>query len=164
MGPWSQARTRDGQTLRWMGRCLRRARPDTDAVCHHADMSSGPVESINAVTLAVSDMADSVSFYAALGFEVAFGGPTSTFTSLQAGPGFLNLQLDPAHAPVPAIWGRVILWVDDVDAMHARVLAAGARPSNPSDAPWGERYFHVCDPDGHELSFARPLKGAPDGR
>jgi uncharacterized glyoxalase superfamily protein PhnB len=27
----------------------------------------------------------------------------------------------------------------------------------PSDAPWGERYFHVTDPDGHELSFARPL-------
>ncbi|MEC8370717.1 MAG: VOC family protein, partial [Pseudomonadota bacterium] len=21
----------------------------------------------------------------------------------------------------------------------------------------GERYFHITDPDGHELSFARPL-------
>jgi uncharacterized glyoxalase superfamily protein PhnB len=27
----------------------------------------------------------------------------------------------------------------------------------PSDAPWGERYFHVRDPAGHELSFARLL-------
>ncbi|MGH8701888.1 MAG: VOC family protein, partial [Burkholderiales bacterium] len=27
----------------------------------------------------------------------------------------------------------------------------------PADAPWGERYFHISDPDGHELSFARPL-------
>jgi uncharacterized glyoxalase superfamily protein PhnB len=27
----------------------------------------------------------------------------------------------------------------------------------PSDAPWGERYFHIRDPDGHELSFARRL-------
>ena len=27
----------------------------------------------------------------------------------------------------------------------------------PADAPWGERYFHVLDPDGHELSFARLL-------
>jgi hypothetical protein len=22
----------------------------------------------------------------------------------------------------------------------------------------GERFFHITDPDGHELSFARPLK------
>ena len=27
----------------------------------------------------------------------------------------------------------------------------------PSDAPWGERYFHVRDPSGHEISFARLL-------
>ena len=27
----------------------------------------------------------------------------------------------------------------------------------PRDAPWNERYFHLTDPDGHELSFARPL-------
>jgi uncharacterized glyoxalase superfamily protein PhnB len=29
--------------------------------------------------------------------------------------------------------------------------------TGPRDATWGERYFHVTDPDGHELSFARPL-------
>jgi uncharacterized glyoxalase superfamily protein PhnB len=28
----------------------------------------------------------------------------------------------------------------------------------PHDAEWGERYFHVTDPDGHELSFAWPLR------
>ncbi|MQG14065.1 MAG: VOC family protein, partial [SAR202 cluster bacterium] len=22
---------------------------------------------------------------------------------------------------------------------------------------WGERYFHINDPDAHELSFAKPL-------
>jgi uncharacterized glyoxalase superfamily protein PhnB len=27
----------------------------------------------------------------------------------------------------------------------------------PADAPWGERYFHVQDPAGHEVSIARPL-------
>ena len=32
--------------------------------------------------------------------------------------------------------------------------------TEPRDAEWGERFFHVTDPDGHELSFARPL-GAP---
>jgi len=26
------------------------------------------------------------------------------------------------------------------------------------DAERGERYFHLLDPDGHELSFAKPLE------
>jgi uncharacterized glyoxalase superfamily protein PhnB len=52
----------------------------------------------------------------------------------------------------------VIFWVDDVDAMHGRALDAGHQPTTqPADAPWGERYFHLRDPDGHELSFARLL-------
>jgi hypothetical protein len=31
------------------------------------------------------------------------------------------------------------------------------RPDRPPDAGWGERYFHMRNPDGHELCFARPL-------
>ena len=47
----------------------------------------------------------------------------------------------------------------DVDAMHETVVGAGHVPEfTPRDAPWGERYFHLRDPDGHELSFARPLR------
>lgn len=119
---------------------------------------TGPIESISAVTLACSDMARSVAFYEALGFGRAFGGPDGSFTTFRAGSGFVNLQLDPSHAPLPQIWGRAIFWVDDVDAMHARAVAAGVEPETaPSDAPWGERYFHLRDPDGHELSFARRL-------
>ena len=57
-------------------------------------------------------------------------------------------------------WGRAIFHVDDVDALHARALARGLEPeAPPRDAPWGERYFHISDPDGHELSFARLLDG-----
>ena len=116
------------------------------------------IESISAVTLAVSEMARSVTFYRALGFELVAGGDDAAFTTFGVGLGFLNLQVDAAHAPVPAIWGRVIFHVDDVDAMHARALEAGLAPATaPSDATWGERYFHLRDPDGHELSFARVL-------
>jgi predicted enzyme related to lactoylglutathione lyase len=118
----------------------------------------GPIHSINAVTVAVADMARAHDFYSALGFTTTFGGPSSDFTSLGAGQSFLNLQLDAGHRPPPAVWGRIIFWVDDVDAMYDRVVAAGGAPHMvPSDAPWGERYFHVTDPDGHELSFAAPL-------
>ena len=31
-------------------------------------------------------------------------------------------------------------------------------PFAPRDATWGERYFHIVDPDGHELSFAQPIR------
>ena len=34
----------------------------------------------------------------------------------------------------------------------------GFDPEIPQDASWGERYFHMRDPDGHELSFAPPLR------
>lgn len=113
---------------------------------------------INAVTLATADMRASCAFYAALGFEAVTGGPDSDFTTYPVGDAFLNVQLDPAHAPVAAIWGRVIFWVADVDVMHARARQSGYAPeAAPTDAPWGERFFHLRDPDGHELSFARPL-------
>ena len=42
--------------------------------------------------------------------------------------------------------------------MYVRALAHGYAPEMaPADAPWGERYFHLRDPDGHELSFAKLL-------
>ena len=68
------------------------------------------------------------------------------------------MQLDPAWRPAEPVWGRAIIWVADVDAVHRRAVAAGHSPeTEPADAPWGERYFHLRDPDGHELSFAKPL-------
>lgn len=122
------------------------------------DPSPEPVETISAITLKTVDMAGAVAFYRALQFPLVNGGPDAEFTSLRAGSGFVNLQLDRGAGPPPTGWGRIILWVDDVDVMHRRCLAAGFSPlTAPQDAPWGERYFHIRDADGHELSFARPL-------
>jgi catechol 2,3-dioxygenase-like lactoylglutathione lyase family enzyme len=117
-----------------------------------------PVESISAVTLLTVNMLDAVAFYEALGFHLLYGGPEAPFTSFRVGAGYLNLELDTVGSPRRAVWGRVVFWVDDVDAMYRRALAAGFDPeTSPADAPWGERYFHIHDRDGHELSFARPL-------
>jgi len=120
---------------------------------------AGPVESLSAVTLATADMAASVAFYDVVGLELVYGGPDAEFSSYHVGPtSFLNLQLDPEWEPPSRVWGRFILWVDDVDAAHARLVAGGIVPEMaPSDAPWKERYFHVRDPAGHEVSIARPL-------
>jgi catechol 2,3-dioxygenase-like lactoylglutathione lyase family enzyme len=124
-----------------------------------------PVEGISAVTVVTTDMAASVDFYERLGFPILYGGGESAFTSFRAGGGYLNVQADDAWRPPDRVWGRVIFYVDDVDAMFDRVVAAGLSPeTRPADAPWQERFFHIRDPDGHELSFARPLPDVGDDR
>ncbi len=119
---------------------------------------AGPViEIISAVTLATRDMARAVAFYQALGFELHFGGPDAGFTSFHAGQSALNLRIVAGEQ----VWlplARIIFWVSDVDEQHAHALASGLAPDFcPRDATWGERYFHITDPDGQGLSFAKKL-------
>ena len=114
------------------------------------------VTALSAVTLAVADMSAATDFYEALGFEKIYGGPQAGFTSFRAGASYLNLI---AAEPGSGFWGRAIFYVDDVDAFHAQAIQAGLTPEfEPRDAPWRERYFHIVDPEGNEISFARPLK------
>ena len=116
------------------------------------------VTGISAVTLATHDMARAVRFYRRLGFAVIHGGEAASFTSFAIGGQFLNLILQPAERQW-SWWGRVIFYDDALDGLYERLVDAGFRPeAPPRDAPWGERYFHITDPDGHELSFAWPLK------
>ena|SRR6188768_392663 len=121
------------------------------------------IESISAITLATHDMARSVRFYRALGFELHYGGEDASFTSWAVGTGYLNV-VEAAPDRAWSWWGRVIFHVSDVDALYARAERAGLTPQfPPRDATWGERYFHLTDPDGHELSFARLLEQPPAG-
>jgi catechol 2,3-dioxygenase-like lactoylglutathione lyase family enzyme len=116
------------------------------------------IESISAITLATHDMARSVRFYTALGFDRGYGGADASFTSFRVGSGHLNI-IAQSEQKQWTWWGRVIFYVSDVDALHARALESGLAPSStPKDAAWGERFFDITDPDGHELSFARPLR------
>ncbi len=104
------------------------------------------IESISAITLATHDMSRAVRFYRMLGFEIVHGGDDAAFTSFRVGTNYLNLIAQPAERT-------------DLDALHASIVAAGYRPATaPRDAEWGERFFHLTDPDGHELSFAWPLQ------
>jgi catechol 2,3-dioxygenase-like lactoylglutathione lyase family enzyme len=116
------------------------------------------IEGISAVTLGTHDMPRAIRFYRSLGFDILHGGEASSFTSFRVGAGYLNLIAQPEQQRW-SWWGRIIFYVTDVDALYDRALAAGWQPSTvPRDAEWGERYFHLADLDGHELSFARPLK------
>ena len=118
------------------------------------------IEAISAITLGTHEMPRAVRFYRALGFELLHGGEEASFTSFRAGAGYLNLIAQPAERRW-SWWGRVIFHVADVDELYDRARAAGCQPAAaPRDAEWGERFFHLVDPDGHELSFARPLRSS----
>ena len=119
------------------------------------------IESISAITLATHDMSRAVRFYRMLGFEIIHGGEDAAFTSFRAGTSYLNLIAQPAERKW-SWWGRVIFYHSDVDALHARVVAAGYRPGTvPRDAEWGERFFHLTDPDGHDSALPGRCDEAP---
>jgi uncharacterized glyoxalase superfamily protein PhnB len=62
-------------------------------------------------------------------------------------------------------FGRIIFHTENVDDLYRYMkkedfLSKHAIfETEPADAPWGERFFHIRDPDGYQLSFAQPLKG-----
>jgi catechol 2,3-dioxygenase-like lactoylglutathione lyase family enzyme len=118
--------------------------------------------SINAITLTTARMGESIRFYEALGFRVAYGDALSEFVTLAGGDDrscFVNLIAVPTDADVATGWGRAIFHVDDVDALYRRAVANGLSPrAEPRDASWGERMFPIYDPNGHDLSFAKPLR------
>lgn len=120
---------------------------------------------ISAVTLRVKDMDRSCGFYSRIpGFNLAHGGAKERFSSFEVGEGsktYLNLEL--AQENDKHDFGRVIFHVDDVDEIYKHIRnesflsAAAIIEGDPQDAPWGERFFHLRDPDGYQLSFAKPL-------
>lgn len=116
------------------------------------------IEKISAITIKVSDMTRSVHFYKnILGLKILYGGENAYFSSFcteDVKHTILNLE----QGNSVNNWGRIIFYVKDVDNFWAYIKEKGFNPKRPRDAQWGERYFHMHDPDGHELSFARALK------
>jgi catechol 2,3-dioxygenase-like lactoylglutathione lyase family enzyme len=115
------------------------------------------IEKISAITFRVLNMKASVQFYRnVLGMELLHGGERARFSSLGASDpesAILNLE----QGDTVSQWGRLVFHVADVDEFWKHLKEKGFDPEIPRDASWGERYFHMPDPDGHELSFARPL-------
>jgi hypothetical protein len=80
---------------------------------------------------------------------------------------FLNLELATNRKSEYDIsakhFGRVIFYTDNVDKLYSyfkskeEISNTILFENEPMDAPWGERYFHILEPDGYQLSFAEPL-------
>ena len=65
------------------------------------------------------------------------------------------------HGPSPdrASPVTIHLYVDDVDTVYDRAIAAGAEPVMPvADAFWGDRFGQLRDPFGHNWSVATHVR------
>ena len=124
------------------------------------------VTKISAITLRISDMKKSVEFYSKIpNFKIVYGGSDSLFTSFlidDVAKSYINLRINEVSTEATH-WSRIVFYVDDVDELFAymendeTISVLGKLESKPENASWGERFFHLLDPDGYKLSFATPI-------
>lgn len=108
---------------------------------------------------------------AAFGFEKtqAFPAPDGTImhAEMRFGGGSIMLSTATDEQRAQGPWdlpaGRgIYVWVDDVDAHHARAKSAGAQIVRaPEDTEFGTRRYRALDLEGYEWSFGtyRPSSG-----
>jgi catechol 2,3-dioxygenase-like lactoylglutathione lyase family enzyme len=139
---------------------------------------------ISAVTLKVKDTEKSCSLYSRIpGFRLTYGGgPSDSFTTFEIGEGSkttcLNLERiedddegSSDFSKKPNLgktkgsrdFGRIIFHTENVDKLysymkHDEYISKSIVFENEStNAPWRERYFHIRESNGYQLSFAQPL-------
>src|SRR3954471_12994545 len=117
---------------------------------------------IAAVAVSATDLARTAAFYELLGFS--FPPIEGDAMHLEA-PGAVRLMIDSAtllaelngEPPRPGTASGVALLAGspaDVDDAVGRVAGAGhAGGHQPFDAPWGQRYATVPDPDGYRVDL-----------
>jgi catechol 2,3-dioxygenase-like lactoylglutathione lyase family enzyme len=125
---------------------------------------------LDAIGVIVSDMARAIDFYGHLGLE--FPTEAVDFVHGEAtGPGGLRIMLDTETSVMsfsdwqPPTGGspRTALAFlcdgpDEVNQMFSKLVDAGGSPHmEPFDAPWGQRYASVHDPDGNAVDLFAPL-------
>ena len=126
---------------------------------------------ISAVTLLVKDIHKSYCFYSKVpGFHISYFTDkfiTFTLDRDHDRKTHLNLELKKRgrfQSAETTDFGRIIFHVDNVDALHSyfkgdvNMLKLITIEKEPENAAWGERYFHIRDPDGYQISFAEPIR------
>ncbi len=67
--------------------------------------------------------------------------------------------IGPAEVATSGSRMQLTIWVDDTDAVVARLAENGVELVNgPIDRPWGLRTAAFADPDGHVWEVAAPIK------
>jgi catechol 2,3-dioxygenase-like lactoylglutathione lyase family enzyme len=143
---------------------------------------------ISAITLRVKDMEKSCTLYSKIpGFNLTYGGkPYDRFTTFEIGKGsktaiYLNLELIEKEEEKDSSdfykksnlgrkmkgsedFGRIIFHSENVDTLYSYlkqdeyISKSVVFENKPTNAPWGERFFHIRELNGYQLSFAQPLQ------
>jgi catechol 2,3-dioxygenase-like lactoylglutathione lyase family enzyme len=121
------------------------------------------------------------------GFSLTYGGKASDrFTTFEIGKGsktttYLNLEsIEKEEEEKDSSdfykksnlgrkmkgsedFGRIIFHSENVDKLFSYmkqdeyISKSISFENEPTNAPWGERFFHIREPNGYQLSFAQPL-------
>lgn len=123
---------------------------------------------LDLVGIATDDLARSIGFYRRLGVEIPEGAESAAHAEVTL-PGGLRLawdRLDVIRGYDPAFSvgaGRHPLALafrcadpGDVDRVYDRMAAAYGGHLPPWDAPWGQRYAVLLDPDGNTVDLFAP--------
>lgn len=130
--------------------------------------------------LLVTDLPRSIAFYRdACGFRVRFDRPEDGFAYIERGKAKIMLEEVAEDAwltgPLDLPFGRGVnlqIEVDDIAALHDRLLASGVRLFRPLATEWyrdgetehGQTQVLVQDPDGCLLRFMQHLGERPVSR
>ena len=124
-------------------------------------MPNAPTFSGLTPILSVADLPASMRYYVdCLGFTQGFlWGEPPTFASIRRND--VEIFFCQGGQGQPGMWMSVFL--SDVDAYHAEVVAKGARIVRLLvTEPWGMREFHVQDLDGHTIRFGQGTEPETD--
>lgn len=125
---------------------------------------------LNAIGLVTTDLEASLRFYRLLGLDIPADAETQPHVEVVAGG--LRLMWDTVEVvesfggpyTPPTGDSRVSLAFEcdspaRVDEVWALLANAGHGEVEPFDAPWGQRYATVKDPDGNGVDLFAPLPG-----
>ncbi|WP_430334535.1 VOC family protein [Rhodococcus sp. ACT016] len=126
------------------------------------------IPQLNAIGLVTTDLAASLRFYRLLGLDIPADAESQPHVEVVAGA--VRLMWDTVEVvesfggpyTPPTGDSRVSLAFEcespaQVDEVWARLALAGHGEVEPFDAPWGQRYATVADPDGNGVDLFAPL-------
>ncbi|MEY9258737.1 catechol 2,3-dioxygenase-like lactoylglutathione lyase family enzyme [Brevibacterium epidermidis] len=131
---------------------------------------------LDAISIITADMPAAVTFYSALGLELADGGPDAPHTEFTSGSLRILLDTEAVMLGIDPEWtwptgGHKMSLAFDcstaeaVDSTFAELTGRGDGGSEPVagvvhepwDAFWGQRYAVVSDPDGNTVDLFAAL-------
>lgn len=124
---------------------------------------------LDLIGIVTNDMRASLEFYSRLGLEVPTGAENephveaTTPTGLRVAWDTAELieQIHPDYTAASGGHRMALAFLCPspaaVDAKYAELSALGHGHREPWDAPWGQRYAVVRDPDGNHADLFAPL-------